>query len=102
MTDKMVNYQIVDKNGKVVEDVNFDDYDKLADHMMDVAEKYYAGVYSGGDSVNISAFDESGELIYKDTASFEAAEGDVNLDEEISEYIEPPTNKRRGGQGFGS
>lgn len=86
--DKVVNYQIVDKNGKVIEDVSFDDYDKLADHMMDIAEKYYAGVYSGGDSVNISTYDQSGELIYKDTASFEASEEDINLDESITDLLE--------------
>ena len=86
--DKLVNYQIVDKNGKVIEDVSFNDYDKLADHMMDIAEKYYAGVYSGGDSVNISTYDQSGELIYKDTASFEASEGDINLDETITDLLE--------------
>lgn len=86
--DNVVNYQIVDKNGKVVEDVSFNDYDKLADHMMEVAEKYYAGVYGSGDSVNISTFDNTGEIIYKDTASFETAEGDVNLDD-IKELLEP-------------
>ena len=83
-----VNYQIVDKNGKVVEDVSFDDYDKLADHMMDIADRYYAGVLSEGDSINISTYDSTGELIYKDTASFETATEDVNLDG-ITELLEP-------------
>jgi flagellar hook assembly protein FlgD len=92
MNDK-VNYQIVDKDGKIVEDVSFDDYDKLADHMMEIADKYYAGVYSGGDSVNISTYDQSGELIYKDTASFEASEGDINLDESITELLEITENE---------
>lgn len=95
-----VNYQIVDKNGKVVEDVSFDDYDKLADHMMDIADRYYAGVLNEGDSINISTYDETGTLIYKDTASFENSEEDVNLDE-ITELLEDTKNERRGGQGFG-
>lgn len=98
MNDK-VNYQIVDKDGKIVEDVSFDDYDKLADHMMDIADRYYAGVLNEGDSINISTYDDTGNLIYKDTASFESGES-VNLDE-ITELLEDTEIERGDDQGFG-
>jgi hypothetical protein len=98
MNDK-VNYQIVDKDGKIVEDVSFDDYDKLADHMMDIADRYYAGVLNEGDSINISTYDDTGNLIYKDTASFESGES-VNLDE-ITELLEDTEIERADDQGFG-
>lgn len=64
------NYTIVDKNGKVLEDVNFDDYDTLADHMLELADKWYKGEYTEDDKLKISAFDQTGEMIYSDTASF--------------------------------
>jgi hypothetical protein len=70
MTKTNVNYTITDKNGNVVQNENFDDYDKLADHMLELADKWYSGVYSAGDSLEISTFDETGSLIYSDVATF--------------------------------
>lgn len=78
-----VNYTIVDKNGKVVSDETFDDYEKLADHMMDIADKYYQGIYTVDDQVSISTFDETGGLLYKDTASF----GSKTETEEITDEL---------------
>ena len=66
-----INYTIVNKDGKVVEDLTFTDYDKLADHMLEMADKWYEGVYDPDDQLKISTFDENNNLIYSDTASFE-------------------------------
>lgn len=71
MTKTNVNYTIIDKNGKVIEDENFQDYDKLADHMLELADKWYTGEYSEGDQLKISSYDDAGNLVYSDTASFE-------------------------------
>lgn len=66
-----INYTIVNKNGEVVEDLTFTDYDKLADHMLEMADKWYEGVYDPDDQLKISTFDENDNLIYSDTATFE-------------------------------
>jgi hypothetical protein len=66
-----INYTIINKDGKVVEDVTFDDYDNLADYMLEIADKWYEGVYDPDDQLKISTFDENNKLIYSDTASFE-------------------------------
>lgn len=33
--NKTIQYKIVNKNGEIIEDEAFNDYDKLADHMME-------------------------------------------------------------------
>jgi len=99
MTANKINYRIVNKDGKIVEDLTFNDYDKLADHMLEMADKYYHGVLTNDDSIEISAFDESGNLIYKDNASFEgnSIEGD-----EINEFESIiANNPNTAGKGFG-
>lgn len=85
MNDKTVNYQIVNKFGDVVEDLTFNDYDKLADHMMDLAEKWYGGLYDPDDTVNVSTFDNQGNLIYEDKATFnETMNESSDLESEIT------------------
>jgi hypothetical protein len=98
MNDKTVNYQIVNKEGEVVEDLSFNDYDKLADHMMDLAQKWYDGLYDPDDTVNVSTFDNTGNLIYQDTATFkETMNGDESsLEDEIKNYA------KSNNKGFGS
>ena len=78
MSEKKLNYTIVDKNGNVVENVDFNDYDKLADHMLDMADKWYEGVYDPDDKLEISTFNESGEIVYKDTATFGDTDNDLS------------------------
>ena len=79
----------------------FDDYDKLADHMLELADKYYQGIYDENDSVSISTYDETGEVIFEDTASF----GSVTTQtEDIEDELRQIADSKRGtaGQGFGN
>jgi hypothetical protein len=96
---KKIQYKVIDKTGNVVSDATFEDYDKLADHMLDVADKYYQGLYTVDDSVNISTFDESGELIFEDTASFGS---NVVTDEEMQDEFRTESKRRNSGKGFGN
>lgn len=70
MTKTNVNYTIIDKNGNVLQNETFEDYDKLADHMLELADKWYNGGYDEGDQLKISTYDETGNLVYSDTATF--------------------------------
>ena len=91
-----INYKVVDKDGKVIDDVEFNDYDKLADHMLQMADKYYQGIYSVDDKINISAFDEAGNVMYEDTASFGG-----NLESTGDFEDELRSANGTAGQGFG-
>lgn len=81
---KKISYQVVNKNGEVVDDIEFEDYDSLADHMLEMADKYYQGVYTVDDTINISALDEAGNVLYQDTASFGAKVEDEELENELT------------------
>lgn len=88
---KRINYQVVSKDGTIVEDVDFEDYEKLADHMLEMADKYYEGVYTIDDKVNISMFDDAGNVIYRDRASYGAEEDketEINLEDEFRKLVE--------------
>jgi hypothetical protein len=80
MSEKKLEYTIIDKNGKVVESDVFEDYDRLADHMLGLADKWYTGAYTAEDQLQITSLDEMGNVLYRDTASF----GDSMKDETIS------------------
>lgn len=98
---KKVQYKIIDKDGNIVSDEMFDNYDKLADHMLELADKYYQGIYTVDDSVSISTFDETGEVIFEDTASFGSV---TDQTEDIEDELRGIAKSNRGtaGQGFGS
>lgn len=100
MTMNKLNYKILDKDGKVVEDLSFDDYDKLADHMLTMADKYYNGVLTNDNSIEISSFDESGNLIFKDSASFEGSNLEGDKVDEFQQIISDNTDT--SGKGFGN
>jgi hypothetical protein len=93
------NYTIIDKDGKIVEDVNFDDYEDLADHMIDLAEKWYKGEYTQDDQLKISAYDKTGEMVYSDTASF--GEGSHDIPNEFNLTTEGIPVNWKSGDGFG-
>jgi hypothetical protein len=98
--DKTIQYKIVGKNGEVIDDQSFNDYDKLADHMLGLAEKWYTGLYDADDSLEISTFDKTGELIYTDTATFgETMNDESDLENELKQLVE--TRNESAGQGFG-
>lgn len=79
---RRINYKVVNKSGEVVNDIDFEDYEKLADHMLEMADKYYQGIYTVDDQVNISMFDDNGNLIYSDKASFEGEEESIENNED--------------------
>lgn len=64
------DFRIVDKNGKIVENVSFKDYDQLADYMLNVADQWYEGLRSPSDSYNITRTDNDGNVLYSETNSF--------------------------------
>ena len=37
-------FNIVGKDGKIIEDLMFDDIDSVADYMLDAADKWYSGL----------------------------------------------------------
>ena len=100
MTETNVSYTIINKNGEVVEDAKFTNYETLADHMLELADKWYNGGYEEGDQLQISSFDEAGELVYSDTATF----GEMNNEQSDvpNEFnfavgeLELPTEENKG------
>jgi len=103
-----VNFSIVGKDGTVQQDLSFDDFDTLADHMMDVASKWYEGVYDPDDSMKVERFDENDNLILTEERKFGEDINDEFDGEEFNLNLpELPdlgsTNKRGRGKpkGFG-
>ena len=82
-----VKFTIVDKEGKTSEELTFNNFDSLADHMMDVAIKWYEGVYDPDDTLKIERFDENGQLVLAEERKFgeeindefDASSFDLNL-----------------------
>lgn len=91
--NKTIQYKIVNKNGEIIEDEAFNDYDKLADHMMELADKWYSGLYDTNDSLEISTFDKSGDLIYSDKATFGETMNDESNFENTLEQLVTETNE---------
>jgi len=95
--DKTIQYKIIGKDGNVIDDQSFNDYDKLADHMLNLAEKWYNGLYDADDTLEISTFDKTGDLLYTDTATFgETMNDESNLEDELKQLAE-----QQSGRGFG-
>jgi hypothetical protein len=94
-------YTIINKDGKVVDDAKFADYDSLADHMLDMAEKYYRGEYSEDDKLEITEFDSTGEIIYSDVATFGESSDEGIVPEEFNFTSEGIPTRRKKAEGFG-
>jgi hypothetical protein len=62
-------FNIVGKDGKVIEDLMFDDIDSVADYMLDAADKWYAGLQDPGDNIIIERI-EDGKVVFEDKSSF--------------------------------
>lgn len=62
-------FNIVGKDGKVVEDLMFDDIDSVADYMLEAADKWYAGLQDPGDNIVIERI-EDGKVVFEDKSSF--------------------------------
>ena len=62
-------FNIVGKDGKIIEDLMFDDIDSVADYMLDAADKWYAGLQDPGDNIVIERI-EDGKVVFEDKSSF--------------------------------
>lgn len=110
-----INFSIIDKEGKVKEDLSFNDFDTLADHMMDVATKWYEGLYDPEEGFEIKTFDENDNLVTMESGKFgddingefDAENFDLNLPDlpdlgdAISKLGGESKTTRKSGQGFG-
>lgn len=64
------DFKIVDKNGKIVEDVSFKDYDQLADYMLNVADQYYQGLRNPDDSYSLTQTAPDGSVRFEEENVF--------------------------------
>lgn len=65
-------FKIVGKDGKVIEDLSFENFDAVADYMLDAADKWYAGLQEPGDMMVVER-KENGQVVFEDRSSFEAS-----------------------------
>lgn len=104
-----VKFTIVDKNGKTSEELTFDDFDTLADHMMDVANKWYEGVYDPDDTLKIERMDEDGNVVTIEERTFgsdindefDAEDFDLNLPPLPEDFGSESRRGRGKPKGFG-
>lgn len=87
-------YRLVDKNGNVVEDKTFSDFDALADFMMEQAEKYYQGLVDPDTSVEMTAFDNTGKVLYQDQASYTNNDTGTGTHQELESILTELVNER--------
>lgn len=64
------DFKIVDKNGKIVEDVSFKDYDQLADYMLGVADQWYQGLRDPQDSYSLTQTAPDGSVRFEEEKIF--------------------------------
>ena len=80
-------YRLVDKDGKVIEDKVFDDFDALADFMMEQADRYYQGLVDPDTTVEMTQFDNTGKVLYQDQASFTKNGTEKELQSILTELV---------------
>lgn len=80
-------FNIVGKDGKVVEDLMFDDIDAVADYMLDAADKWYSGLQDPGDNIVIERI-EDGKVVFEDRSSFGGDDYGYSAERELTEDIE--------------
>jgi len=91
-------FKIVGKDGKVIENLSFENFDAVADYMLDAADKWYAGLQDPGDTMVLER-KENGQVVFEDRSSFEASVEDGLLHDdrpesgESSEGIEGEGNE---------
>jgi hypothetical protein len=85
MTD--FNFKIVGKDGKVIEDLSFNDFDAVADYMLDAADRWYAGLEDSGSTMSVERR-ENGEVVYKDESSFGGLEIGPGTEAELDRDLE--------------
>lgn len=65
-------FKIVGKDGKVIENLSFENFDAVADYMLDAADKWYAGLQDPSDTM-VFERKEDGKVVFEDRSSFEAS-----------------------------
>lgn len=83
--DKVLGYRLIDKEGKVIDNKLFDDFDSLADFMMEQADKYYQGLVDPDTTVEMTTFDNTGKILYQDQASFTQNDEEPKLESLLTE-----------------
>lgn len=77
-------FKIVGKDGKVIEDLSFNDFDAVADYMLDAADKWYAGLQDPGDQIVFNRI-EDGKVVYSDESSFGGSEIGAEIERDIDD-----------------
>ena len=80
-------FNIVGKDGKVIEDLRFDDIDAVADYMLDAADKWYSGLQDPGDNIIIERI-EDGKVVFEDKSSFGGDDYGYSPERELTEDLE--------------
>jgi hypothetical protein len=65
-------FKILGKDGKIIEDISFENFDAVADYMLDAADKWYSGLQDPSDTMLIER-KEDGQVVFEDRSSFEAS-----------------------------
>jgi len=65
-------FKIVGKDGKVIENLSFENFDAVADYMLDAADKWYSGLQDPSDTM-VFERKEDGKVVFEDRSSFEAS-----------------------------
>jgi hypothetical protein len=85
--DQVLGYRLIDKEGKVIDNKLFDDFDSLADFMMEQADKYYQGLVDPDTTVEMTTFDNTGKILYQDQASFTKNDEEPKLESLLTELV---------------
>ena len=80
-------FNIVGKDGKVIEDLTFDNFDDVADYMLDAADKWYSGLEDPGSQMVLSRI-EDGKVVYSDESSYGGTDIGPDSEAEFDRDIE--------------
>lgn len=92
--ENVVGYRLIGKDGKVIDNQMFDDFDSLADFMMEQAEQYYQGLVDPDTTVEMTTFDNTGKILYQDQASFTKNEEQPELESLLTELVNERSEDR--------
>lgn len=81
------DFKIVDKNGKIVDDVSFKDYDQLADYMLNVADQWYQGLRNPDDQYTLTQKTADGSIRFEEQNTFGVDDELSNNGAEIADRI---------------
>jgi len=77
-------FKIVGKDGKIIENLTFDNMDAVADYMLDAADRWYAGLQDPGDNIIVERI-EDGEVVFEDKSSFGGEDYGYGVEGELIE-----------------